>query len=74
MSVDDPVPLESDVPFQLESRAQLLQAIKAVHDPIVLLDQHGLHLNLLGDDAQQGREILLVMQEINRHAYLLRVR
>lgn len=61
-------------PFQLERHAQLLQAIKAVHDPIVLLDQHGLHLHLLSDDAQQGREILVVMQEINRHAYQLRVR
>ncbi|WP_244426352.1 hypothetical protein [Rhizobium sp. PDO1-076] len=68
-AVDDAVAFgERCAALQLEPHFQLLQALQSVHDPVVFFDQHRLNLHCLGDDAQQGREILMVMQEISWHA------
>ncbi len=65
---------ERGTALQLELHFQLLQAVEAVHDPVVFFDQHRRNFHLLGDDAQECPEILMVMQEISWHAHPLRER
>jgi hypothetical protein len=60
--------------FQLEPHLQLLQAVQAAHDPAVFFDKHRRNFHLLGDDAQECPEILMVMQEDSWHARPLRGR
>ena len=46
---------------------QFLQAVEAMHDPIVFFDQGGIDRFSLRDDADQLREFRVVVKKISRH-------
>src|SRR5690606_28870079 len=50
---------------QLELEALGLQAPKAMHDPVVLFDQHGIEPPLIRDDCEQLIEVPPIMQKIS---------
>jgi hypothetical protein len=54
--------------FQLEGRAHLLQAVKAVHDPIVFFDQSRIDAFLVGNNPDQVGELRMVVQRVSWHA------
>ena len=53
--------------LQLERQAQLLPAVKALHDPIVFLDQRRRDALVFGDDPDQIGKLTMVVQEITRY-------
>jgi hypothetical protein len=58
--------------LQLKLETELLKAPKAVHDPIVLLDQLLRNVLLVGDNLNKLFELLVFMQERIRYARPLR--
>jgi hypothetical protein len=54
--------------LELEDEAQLLQAIKTMHNPVVFLDQRRIDALLSRHNSEQIGELRMVMQEITRHA------
>jgi len=53
--------------FEFERQFHFLQAVQAVHDPVVFFDQGGIDGLLLRDDPHQIDELPMVVKIISRH-------